>query len=583
MGRLPRPRSVVCLIALFLVPAAARAQDAGAMIRLLKSGRLPPERIGAVLKLACERGNEQDLAYIYEQATKPDALPADLRRQAIEGLATAAQTRKVRPQVPPDGLLALLDDRDPTTARAAVHLAAAWQLPSLAPPLAERVLATNTSDESRRLALEALLAIGGEPAQDVVRKLLGSKNPRLQAYGVAALTRDDLPAAAACAAAALHEPTGGANVDVLLDAFLDRQGGSEKLAAALANSSVPVDNAKLALRHMYLAGRSDAQLADILSKAAGLDVDRPPPTLEELKVMSAEVLAKGDPVRGEAVFRRADLGCMKCHSVSGAGGDVGPDLSPVGATSPVDYVITSILHPDLSIKESFLTRNFITSDGMIHQGIVVDRDDNRVIIKDATGRRITIPVADIDEESEGRSLMPKGLASFLTQPEFFDLVRFVGELGKPGPYAVRSRPTIQRWRYLKETPAAIAAQVPDDKTLVAQVAAVAADAWAPAYARVDGTLPLAEFAGTNKVLLLSASIDVTEPGPVEIKLDHGAGVTVWVDGTLVAEDSPSATLARGQHTLYLRVDRDKYGRDELRTIVDKPAGSTVSYTVVGGP
>jgi putative heme-binding domain-containing protein len=583
MGRSACRFSWVFLIALCLHPVAVRAQDAGAMIRLLKSGRLPPERIGAVLKLACERGNDQDLAYIYEQVTKPDALPADLRRQAIEGLATAAQTRKVRPQVPSEGLLALFDDRDPATARAAVRLAAAWQLPSLAPPLAERVLNPKASDDSRRMALEALLAIGGEPAKETIAKLLASDNTRLQSYGVAALAHSDLSTAATRAAALLNEASGGANVDVLLDALLDRQGGSEKLAAALAATSIPADNAKLALRHMYLAGRSDAQLADILSKAAGLHADRPPPTLDELKVLSAEVLAKGDPVRGEAIFRRADLGCMKCHSVSGAGGDVGPDLSPVGATSPVDYVITSILHPDLSIKESFLTRNFITSDGMIHQGIVVDRDDNRVIVKDATGRRVTIPVADIDEESEGRSLMPKGLASFLTQAEFFDLVRFVGELGKPGPYAVRSKPTIQRWRYLKETPAAIAAQVPDEKTLAAQLAGVSADAWSPAYGKVDGTLPLAEFAGANKVLLLSANIDVTEPGPVDIKLDHPAGVTMWIDGEGLAAGSTTNTLARGLHTIYLRVDRTQHGRDELRAIVDKPPGSTVSYTVVGGP
>ena len=120
----------------------------------------------------------------------------------------------------------------------------------------------------------------------------------------------------------------------------------------------------------------------------------------------------------------------------------------------MDYVLTSILQPDLSIKESFLTRNFITTDGMIHQGIVVDRDDNRVIVKDATGQRITIATADIEEETEGRSLMPKGLAVFLTHAELLDLARFLGELGKPGPYAVRSQPTIQRWRVLKEVPAA---------------------------------------------------------------------------------------------------------------------------------
>ncbi len=335
---------------------------------------------------------------------------------------------------------------------------------------------------------------------------------------------------------------------------------------------------------MYLAGRSDAQLAEILTKAAGLGAEKPPPTLDELKVMSAEVLAKGDPARGEAIFRRADLGCMKCHAVSGAGGDVGPDLSPVGATSPVDYVITSILHPDLSIKESFLTRNFVTSDGLFHQGIVVDRDDNRVVVKDPTGRRITIPAADIEEESEGRSLMPKGLASFLTQPEFFDLVRFVGELGKPGAYAVRSQPTIQRWRYLKEIPPELAAGVPDAKALAAHGPAGAVDAWLPAYARVDGTLPLADLkTDAGKVLYLSANIDVTEPGEIELKLDDSQGITAWIDDQPLADGALRATLARGPHTIVLRIDRQRHGRETLRAIVDKSTGSAASYTVVGGP
>ena len=36
--------------------------------------------------------------------------------------------------------------------------------------------------------------------------------------------------------------------------------------------------------------------------------------------------------------------------------------------------------------------------------------------------------------------MPKGLVNFMTRAEFVDLVRFLSELGKPGPYAIRSTP-----------------------------------------------------------------------------------------------------------------------------------------------
>jgi putative heme-binding domain-containing protein len=447
------------------------------------------------------------------------------------------------------------------------------------------VLDPRARDDSRRLALEALLAIGGDLARETTHKLLASADPRLRAYGVAALAVADIDAAAARAAALLAEPAMSNNLDVLLGAFLDRQRGSEKLAAALDGASIPADTGKLALRHIYLAGRSDQELVDVLSKAAGLHVERVPPTLEELKQLSAEALAQGDTARGEAIFRRADLGCLKCHSISGAGGEVGPDLSPLGATSPVDYVLTSILQPDLSIKESFLTRNFITNDGMIHQGIVVDRDDKRVIIKDATGQRITIPTADIDEETEGRSLMPKGLASFMTHAELLDLARFLGELGKPGPYAVRSQPTIQRWRYLKDVPAVLAEHVPDAQAFAHDVLGADAGKWRPAYGCVAGGLPLAELrADGRQVLYLFGEVDVTEPGEVEIKLNDIQGITTWVDDRqLPTEGAQIVMLDRGRRRITFRIDMAARGGRELRAVVDKPAGSTAIYTVVGGP
>ena len=46
-----------------------------------------------------------------------------------------------------------------------------------------------------------------------------------------------------------------------------------------------------------------------------------------------------------------ELNCIKCHAISGAAGGVGPDLSALGLSSPVDYVVNSILIPDQAIKE----------------------------------------------------------------------------------------------------------------------------------------------------------------------------------------------------------------------------------------
>ena len=75
----------------------------------------------------------------------------------------------------------------------------------------------------------------------------------------------------------------------------------------------------------------------------------------------AQVAAEGDAARGEAVFRRAD--CLKCHSIAGAGGRVGPDLISIGTSAQVDYLIESIFDPSGKIKENYHSLKVATDDG----------------------------------------------------------------------------------------------------------------------------------------------------------------------------------------------------------------------------
>ncbi|MBY0234763.1 MAG: hypothetical protein K2W93_07275, partial [Burkholderiaceae bacterium] len=49
----------------------AQAQSAAGMIKLLQSGKLPPERQAGVVKLACERGNAEELGYLFSQVVSP--------------------------------------------------------------------------------------------------------------------------------------------------------------------------------------------------------------------------------------------------------------------------------------------------------------------------------------------------------------------------------------------------------------------------------------------------------------------------------------------------------------------------------
>jgi putative heme-binding domain-containing protein len=465
-----------------------------------------------------------------------------------------------------------------------VKLAAALTLAEAA-SLLQEIAVKEEGGGLTQAALEGLTSIGAAGSRETIQRLAAegrSSQTRLLAAGT--LARIDTAAAARAAAEIL--PTIGPQDDLapLLGALLSRKDGAEKLAQALAARPPPADAAKLALRYIYSVGRSDEALSDVLSKAAGIALDAPPPPAEEAARIAAEVAAKGDAARGEIVFRRADLSCLKCHAVAQAGGSVGPDLSAIGSISPVDYIVNSILNPSLAVKEQFVTRRVLTLDGEVLTGIQIDRDEQKLRLRDATGKIVTVPVANIDQEGEGKSLMPQGLTKFLTAQEFLDLAKFVSELGKPGPYAIRKTPSIQRWRVLKSPGMELTAETPNVEVFRELVLDTPPEAWSTAYGTVGGKLPLAELiAERPTVLWLQGEFEVSQPGLIAIEIASTETAQVWVD---VEPFEPvkqiERELAAGRHTLTFRMTVGTGPNPTLKVELTKPAGSSAQFAVIHG-
>ena len=278
---------------------------------------------------------------------------------------------------------------------------------------------------------------------------------------------------------------------------------------------------------------------------------------------------------------------MSCHSLSKAGGDVGPDLSAVGQTSPPDYIINSILDPDQAIKEQYHTLVVQTGDGQVFQGIVTDKDDQRIVLKDATGSPAVVPVASIEDQKPGGSLMPKGLANLMTRAEFVDLVRFLSELGKPGPYAIRTDAGDPALAGAQIGPAAAGRIRPRAEIFRDQVLGAPPDRWAAVYAKVAGSLPLdeaARAAGGGQVLYLQGELDVTALGAIRISPAFPEAIRFWIDDVAapIGTREFTASVTPGRHAVTVRVEIAERSHHVLRIEVDKPADSTVEFTVVGG-
>ena len=164
---------------------------------------------------------------------------------------------------------------------------------------------------------------------------------------------------------------------------------------------------------------------------------------------------------------------------------------------------------------------------------MTDKDEQRIVLKEATGATRVVPVASIEDQKAGGSLMPKGLANLMTHAEFVDLVRFLSELGKPGPYAIRPVPAIQRWRGLEGDSGFLArADCPRQRSSLrgehrtarkvgaglCQGRRLAAAGRGQAKAKTGGEL-----------IYLQGAVDVSAAGPIKFAADSAAGVRLWID------------------------------------------------------
>lgn len=557
----------------------------GSVLKLLKSGKVPLARIGSVVEMVCTRGNEQDLAFVFQQALDEKTYAPELRRKSLVWLKDAALNRKTRP-ADRTGLVRLLDptNTDTELQLRAIELAQAWKDPATSQLLSQLARSQDSSDTIRAAAVSALVIVDAGVAKSIAGELLAEGQSYLnRALGVATLVGIDLAAGAKAAAAVLKSTTPDDDPAPIIDVMLSREGGAAQLGAALQATPLPQDVAKLCLRRVYAAGRSDAALLDILAPQAGVSAKPVKLSPEQITALATAAAEKGNAARGEQVFRRNDLSCLKCHAVNKAGGQIGPDLTPVGANSPMEYLVNALFDPDAQIKEAFITRTVTTLEGRVFQGITVDRTEQKLVLRNTESQLIEIPLTDIDEEVEGKSLMPKGLPTLMTESETLDVLKFLSMLGKPGEYEVRSTQRFQRWRLLYRPQPELLGEVPN--LVIFETEILAHGLWSSAYSLVNGTLPLDEIAKSQKspVFYLQGEIEVVEAGSAKLNFDSVQGLTVWHGKEIV--ESPAGAkieLAPGRHAITLRVDTAARKEPNLRLELTRPEGTTGQFQVVDG-
>ena len=571
---------------IFALKAIENPEAMRPLVALWREGKVPAADRAAVADLIVSNGGPPELAVLFERALSGAAEAAPL----LAALSRAAAERKVTPAGDLKRLLPLIDSGDAAVSAAAARLTGHWKLNDARPKLTELAQSPQTQPAVRQASIDALALLGGNASRQTLMTLTAPQTKDLGTRFMAsvALASMDLKAGAQAAAAALADAPPEADARGVFGAFLGRKGGAAALAEALKDRSVNASIATAGLRQISTSGQKSPELEAALQQAGKLQPVVGMLEGEALASFIADVEQRGDAVRGEAVYRRQSLLCMNCHAIAGAGGLVGPDLSSVGASAPVDYLVESLLNPQAKIKEGYHVVMVNRTDGASVAGVLVSQGDDQVVLRDGADNLVTIPKSQIASQNVAPvSLMPPGLTAQLRRDEFVDLVKFMSLLGKTGGLTVSKERFVRRWRVLE-------ADRDVSATLRGQALGYAGREpqklpWRPAYSTVSGELPLADlpivnyFAG-QKFRMMQFELEVMRGGSLMLQYPTAAGVSMWIGPQKVEIDKPQVKLdlPAGRHTITVAVEEGVYPYPSLKVELADVPGSSAQAQVVAG-
>jgi hypothetical protein len=176
--------------------------------------------------------------------------------------------------------------------------------------------------------------------------------------------------------------------------------------------------------------------------------------------------------------------------------------------------------------------------------------------------------------------MPEGLHHLLTRDELVDLVSFLSVLGKPGDFAVNTRPTINRFDVAGDKEVDWAKV--DDADLVAKSSGLPETSWQSVYSLVDGTMPgkdIVTTAATSGSILLRGTIDVVVAGTLAVRVNGTEPPRVVISGKRVVA-SDGVELTPGRYPVYVVLAPEFDAQDMVVELI-KPSGSPIQFTVGG--
>ncbi|HXX93809.1 MAG TPA: PVC-type heme-binding CxxCH protein, partial [Planctomycetota bacterium] len=158
-----------------------------------------------------------------------------------------------------------------------------------------------------------------------------------------------------------------------------------------------------ALARIYDAGLPAALQLEWSEAAA-----KRPALRDRARSLEPSLLEGGEVELGRRIFfERTDVQCVRCHKISGTGGEVGPDLTRIDPKKDRAYLLESIVLPNKVIAEGWGQTAFQLKNDSVEVGRIEKETPEEIVLIQGDGIRKTIPKAEVKARKEALSAMPE--------------------------------------------------------------------------------------------------------------------------------------------------------------------------------
>lgn len=140
-----------------------------------------------------------------------------------------------------------------------------------------------------------------------------------------------------------------------------------------------------------------------------------------------ECLEGGDGESGRKIFTtKPEAGCIRCHSIEGKGGAIGPDLTWLRNSVQRTHILEAILLPNSTIATGFQSAALKLKDGEEVSGVVSSEGAGEIAITSvADGKKRPVNPDDVASRVPLPSPMPPHFGAILDKRVIRDLVEFL--------------------------------------------------------------------------------------------------------------------------------------------------------------